>query len=217
MESSSEGFAAMKPKRRSFRLYLPLYLILLLVEVGPSGAQGIQMFGFTTRFQRSPQSTGDLILQKGTVLQPIDPQDRGLIFQSVVLCKDVVLHFGSEGRSQPVKIEGFCNNPGLPVPPSRVEWQVAELASPQVREKCDSKVQVDVRKKVKPGVLWRREVAPLRKCQEKTREECTEDFDAWLRTQFHKEYLTLLTSGKCVVKKIADPNYSVYGLYCDPL
>ncbi len=193
------------------------YFILLFTSLGLSSAQPVRVFGFSARFQRAPQPSGDLLLQKGTVLQPIHPQHRELIFQSVVLCKDVVLHFDNGGVSKPAKIEGFCNNPGLPVPPAGVEWQVAELASPQVRERCDSKIEVGIRKEHRPKDLWRKGVDPLRLCKDKTREECIEDFDAWLRTERHKDYLTLRKTGACIIKIMANPAYSAYGLYCNPL
>src|SRR6185295_11545382 len=106
-------------------LRLSLFLLLLISLFAPMGmgeprARSVRIFAFATRFQRPPQAPGTVTLHKGTTLQPINPNDRRLIYQSLVLCNDVELHFDANGLSQLADIKGFCYNMGLPIPPDYV-------------------------------------------------------------------------------------------------
>ena len=189
------------------------------VKVGGASsgqAASVRLFRFGIQLKRAPQLPGELILEKGTVLQPIDQGDRAKVYQSMVLCEEVKLRFDGKGTSQPITLYGFCSNPNLVVPPEGVTWQITVLGSREAQEKkCDPEVMVGVRKEneKKPTSLFNRTL--LTPCRPfRSRPECQVDFDEWLKINHKgKTYGPLHDDGRCVIEMM--PNKDRWGLYCD--
>lgn len=100
--------------------------LLSLLPAFPLQAQRFervpQAFKLFVRLQNGERVASTRVLRKGAIIQPVDPAGERYPLQPVVLCRDLEVHFGEDGLSDPVEIEGFCYGPGLPAAKGKVEW-----------------------------------------------------------------------------------------------
>lgn len=186
--------------------------VLLLASAvhDPTESRSTRLFGFKIRLQRSPQSAGSFTLHQGTVLQPIGRG--GQLYQSVVLCKDTVFHFDLHGLSDLVAIEGFCVSAHMEVPPKDVQWSLTGKTMPSIREKCDLAAQGEAREPKNPPACQ-----PLDTCRDKSRDECIDQFNQYLRTKDkygHKSFDDLHPS-RCNARRTIHNGVKQYELVCD--
>jgi hypothetical protein len=186
--------------------------IVEVPEIPKGQVSRVRLFRFDVQLEKADGSQGVLVLRKGTVLQPIDRGDRAKIYQSMVLCEEVQLRFGADGRSQSITLNGFCFNPSLAIPPEGVRWLVTELNSSRVQDRCDLEVMAETRDVKKPKAIFNRTL--FKSCPFKSVAKCRDYFDAWLRiNKGGRGYDSLYADDLCVINMI--PGQDAFGLFCD--
>jgi hypothetical protein len=187
-------------------------------ETSARKASGVSQFEFDLQMQRPPQPEGSLTLDRGTLLTPIDPKDTSdpddrKLYQSVVVCKSIDVYFDERGLSRPFRIEGFCLDPGLPIPPSGVVWHVAGLVEPRIRERCEVEDQAEARQPGKIPLGWSRLDEPC----EAEREYCVKRFDAFLKSEHRRgfDYFHDPSRSLCLISPTRKGVVFVYELWCD--
>src|SRR4051812_48280449 len=93
-----------------------MILLLLFCGYRDTGGDSIRGFHFRARLFSKSKHSESAWMRKGLILQPIDPGNRAISYQPVILCRDVQMDFDKKGLSQEVDILGFCSGPGMAIP-----------------------------------------------------------------------------------------------------
>jgi hypothetical protein len=206
-------------KHRGKIFVLSLMSLSLVVIDVPGEAQkldAIRHFDFEIQLQRPPQAAGSLVLDRGTLLIPIDPDDKSppddrKSYQSVVVCESVNVSFDELGRSRPFMVHGFCYDAKLPIPPARVVWEVGELVETSIRERCDLLSQVEAHRPKGVPSNWERLDRPC----EDDRDPCHKRFDSFLKSEYQEGFDKFHERNLCLIELVKAEVAYVYELWCD--